>query len=159
GALRALAEHQPVLVAIDDIHWLDGASADAITFAARRLASEHVHFLLTKRPHAPSPLERALAPELRRLPIGPMSLDALRHMLADRIKLALPRHLLAQVFDATQGNPLFALEVGRTLTEQGLPGMGDDLPVPETVEELFGARIRGLLEPVRRLLLAIALSG
>ena len=44
SALRGLAARQPVLVAIDDIQWLDGASEEAITFAARRLSNESVRF-------------------------------------------------------------------------------------------------------------------
>lgn len=159
GALRVLAARYPVLVAIDDIQWLDGASADAVTFAARRLAGDRIRFLLTRRRRAPSQLERALAPGLERLSLGPMSLAALRRMLADRLELALPRHLLEQIFQTTLGNPLFALEVGRTLTEQGPPAIGDDLPLPETVEELLGTRVRRMPGPVRRLLLALALSG
>lgn len=159
GTLRTLAARQPVLVAIDDIQWLDGASADAIAFAARRLGGEHVSFLLTRRPRAPTQLERALAPEIKRLSVGPLSLDAMRHMLADRLHLTLPRHLLWRIFDATLGNPLFALELGRTLVEQGLPALGGDLPLPETVEGLLGARVTRLPQPVRRLLLAVALSG
>jgi DNA-binding CsgD family transcriptional regulator/tetratricopeptide (TPR) repeat protein len=159
GALRALAERQQVLVAIDDIQWLDGASADAITFAARRLDGERARFLLTRRPRAPTQLERALAPGLTRLRMGPLSLGAMRRMLADRLELTLPQHLLLRIFDATLGNPLFALELGRTLAEEGLPALGDDLPLPQTVAELLGARVTRLPRPVRRLLLALALSG
>src|SRR5215472_6018804 len=159
GALRALAGPRPVLVAIDDIQWLDGASADAVAFAARRLNGEPVRFLLTKRPRAAGQLERALGPGLERLNVGPLSLDAIRHMLADRLQLTLPRHLLRRIFESTLGNPLFALELGRTLTEQGLPAVGDDLPVPETVEELLGTRVTRLPQPVRGLLLAVSLGG
>jgi AAA ATPase domain len=67
SALRALAGSRPVLVAIDDVQWLDEASADAVTFAARRLDGEPVRFLLTRRPRVPAQLERALGPGLQRL--------------------------------------------------------------------------------------------
>lgn len=159
GALRALAGSLLVLVAIDDVQWLDEASADAVTFAARRLDGEPVRFLLTRRPRAPGQLERALGPGPQRLNVGPLSLGAIRHMLSDRLQLILPRHLLSRIVEATLGNPLFALELGRTLAERGLPGIGGDLPVPETVEELLGARVTSLPPPVRRLLLAVSLSG
>jgi predicted ATPase len=65
--MRRLAQEHPVLVAIDDVQWLDEASADAVTFAARRLDGEPVRFLLTRRPRAPAQLERALGPGLQRL--------------------------------------------------------------------------------------------
>src|SRR5215475_6708252 len=92
-ALRGLAARQPVLIAIDDIQWLDGASAEAITFAARRLSDESVRFMLTRRPRKPTQLERALGADLRRLTVGPLSLDSMRRMLADRLCLTLPRHV------------------------------------------------------------------
>jgi len=159
GVLRALASRQPVLVAIDDIQWLDDASADAISFAARRLGGDRVRFLLARRPGEATQLERTLAGELTRLSIGPLSPAAIRHMLANRLSLRLPQHLVGRIFTATLGNPLFALELGRALTEQGLPAPGEGLPVPETVEELLGARVTRLPQRVRRLLLAVALGG
>jgi predicted ATPase len=50
NALRALAAREPALVAIDDVHWLDRSSADALAFAARRLRTEDVRFLVTPAP-------------------------------------------------------------------------------------------------------------
>jgi DNA-binding CsgD family transcriptional regulator len=157
GALRALAAGGPVVVAIDDVAWLDRASAEALAFSARRLREEPVRFLLTRRPGAPSLLERALAPE--RLEVGPLSLGAIRRMLADRLGLTLPRPLMRRVADATLGNPLFALELGRVLAEQGLPAAGADLALPATVEELLGTRVTRLPGPVRALVLAVALNA
>src|SRR5215472_10398243 len=89
-----------------------------------------------------SPVERALAqagPHI--LEVGPLSIGAMRRMLSDRLGLALPRYVLRQVFETTLGYPLFALEVGRTLGERGVPALGQDLPVPDTVEELLGKRV------------------
>jgi predicted ATPase len=80
-------------------------------------------------------------------------------MLSDRLGLTMPRRVLRQVFEITLGYPLFALEVGRTLAERGPPALGQDLPVPDTVEELLGKRVSRLPDPVRRLLLALALGG
>ena len=57
GALRALAARQPVLVAIDDVQWLDRPSADALAYAARRLDGVAVRFLLAARPEGQPALE------------------------------------------------------------------------------------------------------
>src|SRR4051794_32858305 len=158
--LRELAEEAPVLIAIDDLQWLDGPSADALVFAARRLDDEPVSFLLARRPGRPSPLESSLERGgLERLRIGPLSLGATRRLLIERIGLSLPRPLLRRIVESTLGNPLFALELGRTLMEQGVPPAGEDLPVPDAVEDLLGTRVARLPEPARRLLLAVALSG
>jgi AAA ATPase-like protein len=62
GALRLAAEARPVLVAVDDLPWLDAASAGALVFAARRLASHDVRFLIARRGGGPSELETALEP-------------------------------------------------------------------------------------------------
>ena len=54
---------------------------------------------------------------------------------------------------------MFALELGRALAERGLPETGEDIPVPDAVEDLLGIRVARLPRPTRRLLLAVALSG
>jgi DNA-binding CsgD family transcriptional regulator/tetratricopeptide (TPR) repeat protein len=159
NALRALARREPLLVAADDIQWLDPPSADALTFAARRLEDESVRFLLAKRPGATSPLERALERRLEPLEVRPLSLGATQRMLSVRLGLSLPRHVLRRVFESTLGNPLFALEVGRSLLDRGQPELGEDMPVPGTVEEVLGTRVTSLAPPVRTLLLAVALSA
>jgi DNA-binding CsgD family transcriptional regulator len=160
NALRALAEQQPVLVAVDDVQSLDDPSADAIAFAARRLAGEPVSFLLARRPGPPLPLEQTFERlGMQRLPLAPLSFGAVRRLLAERLGLTLPRHLLRRIADATLGNPLFVLELGRVVRERGLPDIGDDLPVPHAIEDVLGTRVEGLACGPKKLLLAVALSG
>jgi len=64
-----------------------------------------------------------------------------------------------QVFEASGGNPLFAVELGRAALERGMPEIGAALPVPAVLGELFGARVQALPPQVRRALLAVALSA
>ncbi|HEY7076863.1 MAG TPA: AAA family ATPase [Solirubrobacteraceae bacterium] len=157
NALRALAADEPLLIAVDDVPWLDAASAEALAFAARRLDGEPIAFLLARRPGRPTGLERALEPALQRVAVGRLSLGATRRLLAERLGLSLPRPLLRRIVEWTLGNPLFALEVGRTLREDGIPAAGDELPLPDALDELLGARVARLDTPQRRLLLALAL--
>jgi DNA-binding CsgD family transcriptional regulator len=160
NGLRALAAGGRVLVAIDDVQWLDPPSADALAFAARRLEGEAVGFLLARRPGRRSALEQALEGRAwERLEVGPLSLGAIRRLLSERLGLSLSRQLLRRIVEATLGNPLFALEVGRTLVECGLPEIGEDIPVPDAVEDMLGTRVARLSGAERRLLLAVALSG
>jgi DNA-binding CsgD family transcriptional regulator len=160
NTIRSLAEHQPVLIAVDDVPWLDRPSAEALAFAARRVGGRPVSFLLARRSGAAPALERALAPNAPlQVEIDGLSLGAMRRMLAERLGLVLSRRLLWRVFESTDGNPLFALEVGRTLVGRGEIMAADDLPVPETVEDLLGVRVKRLPRAVRRLVLAVALSG
>ena len=86
NALRALAGERPLLVAVDDVQWLDTASSGALGYAARRLREEHVGVLLSRR----SGLDSPLLAELRRsLPVerytnvevGPLEVGALNHVV------------------------------------------------------------------------------
>jgi len=160
GALRVAAGAGPVLVAVDDLPWLDAASAGAVVFAARRLAGEDVRFLVSRRAGRPSGLETVLEPAgVVRVELGPLSLGAVSALLAARLARALPRRVVRQVFQTCGGNPLFALELGRAVLEHGVPEIGAALPVPAVLGELFGARVAALPPGVRRALLAVALSA
>jgi DNA-binding CsgD family transcriptional regulator len=160
NALRSLAARAPLLVAVDDVQWLDGASEDALAFAARRLRDEPVVFLLACRPGAPSALERALAGKpQRRLEVEYLSFGATRQVLSVRLGLILSRNVLRRVFEATLGNPLFTLEIGRTLAARGTPAIGEDVPLPDSIEEVLGVRVAALPAEVQRLVLAVALSA
>ena len=83
-AIRALAAQTPVVIAIDDLHWLDGPSADVLAFAARRLAERKVGFLLARRPGRATELERSLERgSIVRLEVGALTLGAVRRMLGE----------------------------------------------------------------------------
>ena len=88
--LRALAEHGPVLVALDDLQWLDPSSAGVLQIAFRRLRDEPVGLLATVR-RAPEMASagraRALVPERAADPLvlGPLTLAALHRLLEERL--------------------------------------------------------------------------
>jgi DNA-binding CsgD family transcriptional regulator/tetratricopeptide (TPR) repeat protein len=160
NVLRALSNREPLLVAVDDVQWLDRPSAGVLVFAARRLRGHPIRFLLARRPGDPTSLERALEPlGLEWVEVGALSLGAARRLLSERLGLTVSRRVLRLVFETGRGNPLFMLELGRTLAERGVPEVGKEIPVPDRVEDLLGLRVAGLPGPVRRLLLAIALSA
>jgi class 3 adenylate cyclase len=161
GILTALAEQEPVLLAIDDVQWLDPSTEEALAFAFRRLPPR-VGLLLARRsaPGAELPLglERALADDrLERLAPGPLSLAALHHLVAARTGSSLPRPLLAQLAESSGGNPFFALELARALElRSGDFQAGEPLPVPRSLEELVAARVEDLSEAARQTALAAA---
>lgn len=155
-----LAAHGPLLIAIDDVQWLDAASAFALEFVLRRLGPEPMGLVTSHRPSEPSPLDlRALAADaMVHQRLEPLSLGALQHLLQVRLGDSLPRSVLVRVHGASQGNPLFALEIGRVLVERGtMPSAGEPLPIPDDVRELVGERIAALPPATRELLLAAAL--
>ncbi len=160
AALRALVERGRLLVAIDDVQWLDRPSAAALVFAAQRLAGGQARFLITRRSGRRSELERALKPAgTGQLDLAALSLGATGVVLSDHLHLTLTRRVLRQVHETSQGNPLFALELGRLLVRGGMPEIGSELPIPDVVDDIFDARVRELPGPVRRALLAVALSS
>ena len=157
GALRALAASGPLLLAIDDLQWLDPASASVLRFALRRLRDEPIGALLARRDGlAPE----GAPPELRlvRVRIGPLGLGALDRLLRDRLASTLSRPLLRRVHEAAGGNPFFALELARTLEHRRLEP-GERLPVPATLDELVRGRFAALpVETAAALGAAAALS-
>ncbi len=158
--LRALAADATLLVAVDDIQWLDQPSAEALAFVARRLDGEPLSFLLARRGEEPSAFERAFARGvMERLEVGPLSLGAARRVLAERLGLTMSRQQLRRVVEVTLGNPLFILELGRALLQRGLPEAAEDIPMPGGIEELLGTRVASLEPLLRRLLVAVALSA
>jgi DNA-binding CsgD family transcriptional regulator len=159
NALRVVSARAPLLVAVDDVEWLDAPSASALVFVGRRLDAGDIRFLLARRPGGATPLEQALeAGGLEHCRIDPLSFAAMRGLLHARLGLSVPRQVMRRIVDVTVGNPLFALELGRTLIERGVPAIGEDLPVPEAVDDLLGTRVAGLPHGVRKLLLTVALS-
>ena len=161
-ALQALAERTPVVLAVDDIQWLDASSASALAFALRRMEADRVLLLLARRlveGPQPSELERALEAEnVRRLPIGPLSVGALHRLLGDRLGRTFARQTLLRIHEASGGNPFFALELARALGPDVDPLQ--PLPVPETLEELVRARLADLSASARdALTLASALGA
>ncbi len=159
SALRSVSACGPVLVAVDDVQWLDAGSAEALAFAARRLGDEPVGFLLARRPGPAQAFEQAVGHLGNdRVEVRPLSVGATHRLLHERLGLSLPRRLLKRVFELSLGNPLLALELGRTLAARRSDADTDDLPVPDEVDDLIGVRVAELPRGVRRLLLAVALS-
>lgn len=159
NSLRSLAADRPMLLAIDDVQWTDTASADALGFALRRSSAERIRLLVTRRTGQGTPLEAAIGRSATlELAVEGLSLGAIRHLLAIRLGLTLSRRVARQMVEATLGNPLFALEIGRLLVTKGLPGIGEALPLPGSLDDLLGARATASAD-ARRALLAIALGG
>jgi DNA-binding CsgD family transcriptional regulator len=162
SAIAALAARAPLLVAVDDIQWLDRPSARVMEFAARRLGQHRVGILASVRipDAAPIPLglDRALSEDrLTHLRLGPVTVAVLHHIIRDRLGVTFPRAQLLRVGRASGGNPFFALEIARVLKEEGSGGMLEDaLLLPESLRAMVAARISSLPATTRRGLAAAA---
>jgi DNA-binding CsgD family transcriptional regulator len=159
NVLRTLSSASPVLVAIDDAQWLDAPSAAVLAFALRRLGAEPVGVLATVRLTGGEPPGVAFEPWLpaERLCLGPLNLAAVHELLRTRLGLSPSRPTLVRLHQAAGGNPFFALELGRALSEQGHePALDEPLPVPAGLRALVRARLARLPAPARQSLLAVA---
>lgn len=163
SVLAALAREHPLIIAVDDLQWLDRPSARALGFAFRRMSSEPIGVVATLRTESEGVTTPELADIIRdrkveRLPVGPLSLGAIERLLADRLGLSLPRTALVRLHETSRGNPLFALELGRALVDAGsLPGPGQPLPVPGELQALLVQRVRRLPPDAREALLLASL--
>ena len=158
SALEALAARAPLLVAIDDVQWLDAASERALAFALRRLDPCPLLLLLARRPAQPSELELALDPQrVRRFEVSPLGVAALHRFLRDRLDRPFARQTLLRIHERSGGNPFFALELARTVDPDADPTQ--PLPVPRTLEEAVGRRLAGFPPSTRDALALLSASG
>ncbi|MFG2084907.1 MULTISPECIES: ATP-binding protein [unclassified Spirillospora] len=141
-------ENGPVLVLVDDAQWLDTATAEALLFAARRLAAEGVVMLFAARDDA---FTGTGLPELR--------VERLAHGDAERLLAArdLTPTRRARVIREAAGNPLALQELGAAGTR--LVDGPDPLPVADRVLASFRAQIGRLPERTRLMLLITAAEG
>ena len=134
--LRNLSKMHPVVIVVDDLAWLDTTSARALSFALRRLRLEPVGLLAAVRTDwsgtlPPLAADGVPAERVDRLRLGPLSLGAIRELLATRTTLSPGRSLLLRLHEASGGNPLFALELAARAHAWIPPALHDTLDVPD----------------------------
>src|SRR5581483_9239236 len=144
--LAAYAETQPLVLLVDDAHWLDGSSADALLFASRRLVADPIAILLTARLGLPSLLDGADLPVLA---VEGLDLGASAQLLSD----AAPE-LVERLHTETGGNPLALLE----LADEPLDTTPLDAPVPvlTSVSKAYLQRAEALPETTQEALVLAA---
>jgi ATP/maltotriose-dependent transcriptional regulator MalT len=153
AAFRALCAAGPVLLVVDDAQWLDAPSAELLAFIARRAGGLPLRALVGLRagPGDPQDPPGLCPPPVLTLPVPPMTVAEVGGLLAD---LGLPRAVLAKVHRASDGNPFFALELGRALADHGEPlDPAAPLPVPDGLRTLMLRRLLALSSGARKTLL------
>jgi DNA-binding CsgD family transcriptional regulator len=165
--IRSLAKKKPLLVAIDDVQWLDASSARVLAFVLRRLHEGPIGLLLTRRSDegagATLPLELDSSDELgsatESLTLGALSLGAIRRLLTERTGHRVPRAVLNQLYRATDGNPLYALELARFGLDDSSAAPVQRIAVPEPLRALVAERLVALTGATQEtLLIAAALA-
>jgi AAA ATPase domain len=153
--LQAAAAH-PVLVIVDDLPWVDRASAVVLGFVARRLAGSRVGFLGAYRSGEESFFARSGLPGYE---LEPLDETAAAALIGDRFPALAPRVRQRLLTDA-QGNPLALLELPVALRGPQRAGvLPPVLPLTRRLQSLFASRVSGLPAATRELLLLAVLDG
>jgi DNA-binding CsgD family transcriptional regulator len=161
AALRELASAGPVVIAIDDAHWLDPTTLDLLSFASRRLETEPVLLLLAARDDVGgTTLELARCmPRVCEVGVGPVTLGAFAAIIRGRLDFSPSRPVLRKLHERSGGNPFFGLELARAVRERDAAGgTGAELSVPKTLQALVRERLDTLPGSVLDALLVAAVA-
>ena len=151
--LSEAAEKRPLLAVVDDAHWLDHASARALSFVARRLLAEPITLVFATR---------AIGDTLRGLPellVSPLRQRDARALLESVLPSRLDEPVLERIVVETHGNPLALLELPKGLSPTELAGgfgLAASVNLSASIEESFRRRLDSLPNDARRLLLLAA---
>jgi DNA-binding CsgD family transcriptional regulator len=156
SAINILSDRAPVLVAIDDLQWLDPSSTRVVAFAARRFSGP-VGFLATVRTGDEesdlSWLQLEQPDAMMRILLRPLGIGRLHQVVSARFGRSISRQTMLRIHDASGGNPFYALELARAMTERQSES---EMTLPTTLSGLVASKIGVLDAEVRETLLAAA---
>ncbi len=161
--LDRLARDRPVVLVLDDVHWLDAASRELLCHLLAHPPAERVLIAIALRPgqiggRLKTALDRCAADELlTRIALEPLSLADAGLLLAGR----LPRLALDAVYAECGGNPFYLLELARAGEPGGMPAQRAQLgvDVPDAVLAAIAAEIDALTPAARALVQGAAVAG
>ena len=154
--LSNAAQDTGLLCAVDDAEWLDEASAQVLSFVARRLVSEGIAMLFTFG--AAHPTSVALAP-FRELNFEGLSQVASRELLDRKVEGTLDSGVRDRLVIEAEGNPLALIELAQLLTAEQLAGLAPlpkALPLGDRLEQGLMRNVRGLSSDARSILVLVA---
>lgn len=152
AVITRLAAQGPVLVAIDDLQWLDTSSANAVSFASRRLPDRAAVLCTTRTERAASRVQLPTPDMVRRIRVQPLTVGELHQVLMLRLGVSFARPMLLRIHEIAGGNPFFALELAREVGTK----RASELSLPSSLSELVNSRINRVGIGAEDALLAIA---
>ncbi|MDT5337093.1 MAG: hypothetical protein QOD90_2598, partial [Mycobacterium sp.] len=158
--LDRLATDAPVIVALDDVQWLDSSSQAVIAFATRRLKGR-IGVLATERTEGDGRngtewLKLNRLDGVERIRVGPLSLGGLHKVVASRLGRAFSRPTIVRINELSGGNPFYALELARAIDGQSSIA---DAALPGSLADLVRSRLDQFGEDTQTVLLAAASVG
>jgi predicted ATPase len=152
--LLELAEHQPVLFILEDLHWTDPTTLEWLNLLIEQTPTASMLVLLTCRPHfQPAWHHRSYLTEITVNRLSPTQVEQIVHRIVDG--KTLPAEVLQQIIARTDGVPLFVEEVTKAILESGqlketdghyeLAGSLQALVIPATLQDSLMARLDRLM--------------
>ncbi|MBI4638368.1 MAG: AAA family ATPase [Candidatus Rokubacteria bacterium] len=159
---------RPVVLVVEDAHWIDSASEDFLKSLTESLPGMAVLLIVTYRPVYQQPFgDRTYYWRIGLQPVAEE--DAARFVRGWEGFAEVPRALAATIAGKAEGNPFFLEEIGRTLVETGavrtengrlvLAQAVSTISVPETVQDVIAARIDRLAGPQKRTVQTASVIG
>jgi len=167
GLVYTVSEQTPVVMIIEDIHWIDEPSREMLALAVSKTVRSRLMMLISHRPdYVPAWRVRSAFTQLT---LGPLSDDETVDVVRGVAGGPLPGELERRIVQKGEGNPFFTEEITRTLIEEGyllrsdgqvrLTRAVDEIRMPGTVEELIGARLDRLGPQAKRVVQVAAVLG
>lgn len=153
--LAELAASRPVLIAVDDVQWLDGPTQAALAFVARRVSGDSIVVVATTRRGFSGPIHTA---GLEELDVAELSESAARELLG-ATGVGLSRTDLDEILRAALGNPLALVELPRAWHTDGSSASSSALPLTARLERAFAGRLSELPPDARDALLIAAVDS
>ena len=166
--LLALSEEKPLVVFLEDVHWMDKISEEFFTYLSRCILSHPIMMLTTYRPEgAPS---WAQGTHYQRLGLETLSVNSSARLVRNMLGgLALDPELEQKIVEKTEGNPFFVEEIVRELLDRGDLIKADDqyicaqpldqCEIPNTVQGVLAARMDRLGEDLKRTMQVASVIG
>jgi len=161
------AERAPVVMIIEDLHWMDEPSREMLDLAAGKICQTSEMMLVSHRPDH-RPFWRTLAP-FTQINLQPLSEEETTAIIRAVAGGPLPPELERGILAKAEGNPFFTEEITRTLVEEGYLLRSDghvrvtrppsEMRLPGTIEELIGARLDRLDPQAKRTVQVAAVLG
>jgi class 3 adenylate cyclase/tetratricopeptide (TPR) repeat protein len=153
----AVQRRSPVLVVVEDAHWIDPSTTDFVGQMLTDMASKRLFVVLTARPEFRAPWSNS-SPMVT-LPLARLSRRETETMIRGIAPVDLPSAMFAQLVAKTDGVPLFIEELTKSVAEsRSNVGSGTFIEIPATLQAALHTRL-DRLAPIRRIIQVAALLG
>ncbi|MEE8301421.1 MAG: AAA family ATPase, partial [Candidatus Tectomicrobia bacterium] len=150
------SRQQPLIIVIEDLHWIDQSSEDFLTLLVEGLVGAAILLLTTYRPgYQPSWIGKSYVTQITLPRLDPQ--DSLSVLYSVLKRETLPHALGQMILQRADGNPMFLEELAHALTEQD--HLGEGAAVPDTIQGVLAARIDRLPDALKRLLQTASVLG